>query len=96
MSMFNKSNKEKPSRYFNFGVGWLSEQSGLLTFVVNWEKNKKSNNGVGYKLYLVPVDETGNPLDEDSIEVKSFRVKETNKTNKTPEKAPDYQVYAWE
>ena len=87
--------QNKPSKYFNFSVGWLNEEFGTLNFIVDYIKNKKANKGQGYKLYLVPVDDTGTPTDE-GIEIKSFRVKQTEKNDRTPDKAPDYQAYAWE
>lgn len=85
--------QNKAKRYFNFGVGWLNEQYGTLNIVVDHIKNKGANKGQGYKLFLVPVGDDGQPTDE-GIEINSFRVKQTERTAKTPEKAPDYQVYA--
>lgn len=90
-----KGNGQKPSQYFNFGVGWIMDESEVLNCVVDWNKNKKSNKGQGYKLFLVPVDDTGEPLSDQAIEVNKFRVKKTDKDGNTPEQAPDYSCYAW-
>lgn len=89
---FNNQQQNKPKRYFNFGVGWLNEEFGTLNFVVDPSKNKKANKGQGYKLFLVPVDDMGNM--GDGIEINAFRVKQTEKDQNAPAKAPDYQVYA--
>jgi hypothetical protein len=87
---------ERPSKYFNFGVAWLYEETGVLNCLVNWEKNKNANKGVGYKLFLVPVDETGNPTGEGEKEITNFRIKQVERTPKMPENAPGYQIYSWE
>lgn len=85
---------ERPGKYFNFGVGWLTD-SGILNCMVNWQKNARANNGQAYKLFLVPVDGAGDPVGEGQ-EVTNFRIKQTVRTDKTPETAPDYSVYSWE
>ena len=91
--MAQQQQNNKAKKYFNFGVGWLQEQFGTLNFVVDHTKNAKANKGQAYKLFLVPVDGTGDP-EGDGIELKYFRVKETEKGPKAPQGAPDYQVYA--
>lgn len=95
MAQQKQQQGKKPSKYYNFGVGWFLEESGLINLIVNWEKNKKANKGQGFKLFLVPVDETGNPSEE-GIEIKNFRIKQTDKGQGVPDTAPDYQAYAWE
>ena len=89
------SEKKKPSKYYNFGAGWLFEDTGVINFDTTHSKNKRANKDQGYKLFLVPVDDTGDPVGE-GIEVTKFRVKQIERGPKTPEKAPDFQAYAWE
>lgn len=91
----NKGQGQKPSQYFNFGVGWVMDESEVLNCIVDYTKNKKANKGQGYKLFLVPVDDTGEPIAGQEIEVNKFRVKKTERDQNTPEQAPDYSCYAW-
>lgn len=94
MAQFDQRPKgTPPSQYFNFGVGWLTE-SGILNCMVNWKKNAKANKEQGYKLFLVPVDGAGDPIGEGE-EITNFRIKQIERNDRTPETAPDYQVYSW-
>ena len=95
MSNNQKGNGVKPSQYFNFGVGWVMEDTGVLNCVVDATKNKKANKGQGYKLFLVPVDGAGDPIEGGEIEVTKFRVKRQDRDANTPESAPDFSCYAW-
>lgn len=79
--------------YYNFGVGWYKDEFDVLSFVVDSTKNAKANKGQAYKLFLVPVDGTGDPVDE-GIEIKYFNVKKNARDDRTPSSAPEYQVYA--
>jgi len=95
--MFEQSRpSRKPSRYFNFGVGWESEDQEIVSFSIDWERNKKANNGQGYKLFLVPVDESGEPIAGEEREVTRFRTKRKVKAENSPEEAPNFSCYAWE
>jgi len=86
---------EKPSKYYNFGAGWYLEDSQMIQCSIDHLRNKKNNKDQGYKLFLVPVDDTGDPVGEGK-EITVFRIKRNERTDKTPENAPDYQVYTWE
>jgi Tfp pilus assembly protein FimT len=88
----SQTEKKKVSKYYNFGSAWASDDGTLLSVQVDWTRNQKQNKGQGYKLFLVPVDDTGAPSGE-SVELSVFRLKPNEKRTET---SPDYQVYSWE
>lgn len=95
--MKSKRKAEKVTKTFiNFGAGWLKEEYNSINCTVDWKQNLKRNvksTGSGYKMFLVPVDSTGE-LDEDGmLEVKYFNVREKEVTDKTPDGAPTHDIY---
>lgn len=91
--------KRKPSKstktFINFGAGWLKEEYNSINCTVDWKRNQKRNQkstGVGYKMFLVPVDSTGELDEENMLEVKYFNVKEKDLTD-APEGAPTHDIY---
>lgn len=91
-----KPTNQRPSKYFNFGSAWLSDDQTMINCQVSWERNKKANKGQGYKLFLVPVDDTGEPLSDQAKEITKFRLKKVEPAQNAPNGIPDFSCYSWE
>jgi len=91
----SKQQEPEKKEFFNFGAGWIYEDSGTVNCTVDWKQNQKKNKGQGFKMFLVPVDDTGEPDFDEAIETKYFRFRPVEKDNKAPENAPDYSLYTW-
>lgn len=98
MSKKLKAQPKSDKTFFNFGVGWEGQYDSI-NCSVDWEKNRKKNfkgTGKGYRMFLIPVDDTGELINEEAMEIRSFRFKKLEKDDSTPESAPDYTIYTWE
>lgn len=102
--MKGKSNKKAAEKeqktYFTFASGWYKEEFSTLSCVADWKKNKKQNDWakgtkLGYKMFVVPVDDTGEPQYDESLEVKYFSIKENQRTENTSEGAPTHRVITY-
>lgn len=93
--MSDYKNGKKPEQYFNFGSGWDTENPGTVNCGVDWKRNSKANNGQAYKLFLVPVDESGDVIEGGEVEVTKFKIRLKEHDAKTPPGAPNYQIYTW-
>jgi hypothetical protein len=84
--------------YYNFGSGWVSKTGESINFTVDPTRNVKQNKktGVGYKMFLVPVDATGEQDIDNAVEITAFAIKE-NDLSKSPagSNPPAYAAYAW-
>lgn len=89
----NQNNSEK-KEWINFGAGWDSEEYDAISCAADFKQNAKKNKGQGYKMFLMPVDATGEQSG-DVVEVKYFRFKRADKDDKAPAGAPDYSFYTW-
>ncbi len=99
------SNYKKPSKYITFGSAWFKyEEDGTFlrtTAKVDFKNNARSNKkkdeaqGQGYKMFLVPVDTTGE-VTGSPIEVDNFVMSQVDKS-KFPEQhrenAPDLRLW---
>ena len=84
---------EKPSKYYNFGSAWLKDSG--ISCAVDWKRNGKSNDGQAYKVFLVAVDSSGNPVDEGK-ELSFFKIRTRKYKGEQPPGAPDYEIFSWE
>lgn len=87
---------QKSSKYITFASGWVDvDDDGSIKKIgcnANFKKNAKSNKGQAYKIFAVPVDESGDPTDE-GIEVNSFVVFPSNADKSQFPDAPDFRVF---
>lgn len=91
-----KQQFKKPSKYITVASGWVDvDDDGSIKKIgcnASHKKNAKSNKDQGYKLYAVPVDETGDPMGE-GIEMTSFVVFPSGADKNQYPDAPDFRVF---
>lgn len=81
--------------FVSLGAGWQNE-SGNINIIVDPDKNRKNNkaSGLGYKLYAVPVDESGEVDFEAALEFTKLTVKQNPPGSS--ERAPSHSIFTWE
>jgi hypothetical protein len=92
-----QSTPEKGTKrtFLNLGAAWQND-SGMINVIVDAEKNRKQNKatGMGYKLFVVPVDGAGDCDFDEALEISKFTVKPSD--NQSNERAPTHSVFTWE
>ncbi len=91
-----KPQYKKPSKYITFASGWLHlEDDGTIKKIAcnaSHKGNAKANKGEGFKVFVVPVDETGEQAG-DPTEVNSFVVFPANSDKEKYPDSPDFRVF---
>lgn len=86
----------KPSKYITFASGWMRlDEEGSITSIrcsAEPKANSKANKGEGYKVFVYPVDESGDIIG-DPVEVTNFVMTPTNVDKSQYENAPDFRVF---
>ncbi len=91
-----KQQFKKPSKYITFASGWVDvDDDGSIKKIgcnAAHKGNAKSNKGEGYKVFVVPVDDSGEQQGE-PIEVNSFVVFPSGADKGQYPEAPDFRVF---
>lgn len=78
------------SNYITFASGW--DKDNCISCSSDYERNAKANKGQGYKVFVVPVDETGEPSG-DPMEVNNFALVPSGADKGKFPGAPDHRVF---